>query len=224
MVASRPPLRYPVPWPGKSGNVFGPHFFSIYKKVVCIKCQFWFNHHSWVVCVVLSTLHSVHYFNHQHICKVETVISTAGDPDSIPGSGRSLGEENGNPLQYSCLENPMDRGASQPTVHGMAKSRTWLSDQHIPRFENWGPAGRNDLSQGQTETQVTQGHTEMILWTLSSWPWTLGLWFWNHSILCYSSTKVMGWGKHHPGCSRLVCWDVQRKYQNLYFCLLFIYS
>ena len=76
MVASRPPLRYPVPWPGKSGNVFGPHFFSIYKKVVCIKCQFWFNHHSWVVCVVLSTLHSVHYFNHQHICKVETVIST----------------------------------------------------------------------------------------------------------------------------------------------------
>ena len=76
MVTSRPPLGYPVPWPGKSGNVFGPHFFSIYKKVVCIKCQFWFNHHSWVVCVVLNTLHSVHYFNPQHICKVETVIST----------------------------------------------------------------------------------------------------------------------------------------------------
>ena len=42
----------------------------------------------------------------------------AGDLDSIPGSGRSPGEENGNPLQYSCLENPMHRGAWQATVHG----------------------------------------------------------------------------------------------------------
>ena len=51
----------------------------------------------------------------------------AGDPGSIPGSGRSLGEGNGNPLQYYCLENPMDRGAWQATVHGVAKSRTRLS-------------------------------------------------------------------------------------------------
>ena len=40
----------------------------------------------------------------------------------IPGSGRSPGEGNGNPLQYSCLENPMDRGAWQATVHRVAKS------------------------------------------------------------------------------------------------------
>ena len=46
----------------------------------------------------------------------------AGDLDSIPGSGRSPGEGNGNPLQYSCLENPMDRGAWQATVHGGHKS------------------------------------------------------------------------------------------------------
>ena len=52
----------------------------------------------------------------------------AGDPGSIPGSGRSPGEGNGNPLQYSCLENPMDRGARWATVHGVAKSRTQLSD------------------------------------------------------------------------------------------------
>ena len=45
----------------------------------------------------------------------------AGDPGSIPGSGRSPGEENGNPLQYSCLENSMHRGAWQPTVHGVTK-------------------------------------------------------------------------------------------------------
>ena len=46
----------------------------------------------------------------------------------IPGSGRSPGEGNGNPLQYSCLENPMDGGAWWATVHGVAKSRTQLSD------------------------------------------------------------------------------------------------
>ena len=45
----------------------------------------------------------------------------AGDPSLIPGSGRSPGEGNGNPFQYSCLGNPMDRGAWQTTVHGVAK-------------------------------------------------------------------------------------------------------
>ena len=52
----------------------------------------------------------------------------AGDPGLIPGLGRSPGEGNGNPLQYSCLENPMDRGAWQATVHGVAKSQTQVSD------------------------------------------------------------------------------------------------
>ena len=47
-----------------------------------------------------------------------------GDEDSIPGSGRSPGGGHGNPLQYSCLENPMDRGAWGSTVHGVAESRT----------------------------------------------------------------------------------------------------
>ena len=49
------------------------------------------------------------------------------DVDSILGSGRSPGERNGNPLQYSCLGNPMDRGAWQARVHGIAKSWTRLS-------------------------------------------------------------------------------------------------
>ena len=51
-------------------------------------------------------------------------LPKAGDADSIPGSGRSPGEGNGNPLQYSCLGNPMDRGAWWTTAHGVAKSRT----------------------------------------------------------------------------------------------------
>ena len=46
-----------------------------------------------------------------------------GDTVSIPGLGRSPGEGNGNPLQYSCLDNPMNRGAWQATVHGVAKSQ-----------------------------------------------------------------------------------------------------
>ena len=49
---------------------------------------------------------------------------SAGDPSSIPGSRISRGEENGNPLQYSCLENSMHRGTWQATVHGVTKSQT----------------------------------------------------------------------------------------------------
>ena len=53
---------------------------------------------------------------------------STGNPGSIPESGISPGEGNGNPLQYSCLENPMDGGAWQATVHGVTKSRTRLSN------------------------------------------------------------------------------------------------
>ena len=59
---------------------------------------------------------------------VKNLPSNPGDPGSIPGSGRSPGEGNGNSLQYSCLENPMERGASWAVVYGDVKSRTRLSD------------------------------------------------------------------------------------------------
>ena len=54
-----------------------------------------------------------------------------GDIGLIPGSGRCPGEENGNSLQYSCLENPMDRGAWWATVQGFTKSQTCLIDTHV---------------------------------------------------------------------------------------------
>ena len=63
-----------------------------------------------------------------------------GDLGSIPGLGRSPGEGNGNPLQYSCLENPMDGEAWWATVHGVAKSQTRLSDftsLHFSTFIFW---------------------------------------------------------------------------------------
>ena len=62
----------------------------------------------------------------------------AGDPGSLPGSGRSSGEGNGNPLQYSCLKNSVDRGIWWTTVHGVTKSRTQLSDFHsLTSYVSW---------------------------------------------------------------------------------------
>ena len=60
-----------------------------------------------------------------------------GDPGLIPGSVRSSGEGNGNPLQYPCQENPMDRGDWYATVHGVTKSLTWLSDFTFPIWPYW---------------------------------------------------------------------------------------
>ena len=57
---------------------------------------------------------------------VKNLPINAGDADLILGSGRSPGGGHDNPLQYSCLENPMDRGAWQATVQGFAKSQTQL--------------------------------------------------------------------------------------------------
>ena len=54
---------------------------------------------------------------------VKNTLASTGDAGSTLGSGRSPGEVNGNPLQYSCLENPMDRGAWTVTVHGVARVR-----------------------------------------------------------------------------------------------------
>ena len=52
---------------------------------------------------------------------VKNPAASAGDAGSIPGLGRSSGGGNGNPLQYSCLGNPMDRGTQWATVHGVAE-------------------------------------------------------------------------------------------------------
>ena len=59
---------------------------------------------------------------------VKASAYSVGDSGSIPGSGRSSGEGNGNPLQHSCLENPMDRGAWWAILHGVSKSWTQLSE------------------------------------------------------------------------------------------------
>ena len=64
--------------------------------------------------------------------EVKASASSVGNLGSIPGLGRSPGEGNGNPLQYSCLKHPMDGGAWWAIVHGVAKRRTRLSDFPFP--------------------------------------------------------------------------------------------
>ena len=74
----------------------------------------------------LILISSIFYFPGGSDSKVSAY--NVGDLGSIPGSERSSGEGNGNPLEYSCLENPMNGGAWYTTVHGVAKCRTRLSD------------------------------------------------------------------------------------------------
>ena len=67
-----------------------------------------------------------------------------GDPGSIPGSGRSPGEGNGNPLQHSFLENPTDRRAWQAAAHGVAKSQTRPSSWHTSKLSTTRASGREE--------------------------------------------------------------------------------
>ena len=69
----------------------------------------------------LSCLVRESFTNYRTGSVVKNLAANAGDTSSVPGLGRSPGERNDNPLQYSCLENPMDRGARQAIVHGFTK-------------------------------------------------------------------------------------------------------
>ena len=99
----------------------------------------------------------------------------AGDLCLIPGSGRSPGEGSGYPLQYSCLENSMDRGAWQATVHGITKTQTWLSEvaqmvKNPPaKWETWVP------SQGWEDPMEENmaAHTSILAWRI---PMDRGSW------------------------------------------------
>ena len=81
---------------------------------------------------------------------------SAGDLCLIPGWERSPGGGHGNPLQYSCLENPMGRGAWWATFHGVAKSWTWLSDLHFQPLSCFKPCFKVMLVRvGQTESMLS---------------------------------------------------------------------
>ena len=89
----------------------------------------------------------------------------AGDSGPIPGSGRSPGEGNGNPLQYFCLENPMDRGAWQATVYRVAKSPTRLIDFHLQSWWSLGWGRGTEIARPGDFRGVPSNST--FAW----WPW-----------------------------------------------------
>ena len=108
----------------------------------------------------------------------------AEDPGSIPGSGRSPGEGNGNPLQYSCLENPMDRGAWWATVHGVAKSWTWWSNWlHLLTYRMSRGWRDKDLSIRQALDQRSSVGKMVSVWERTR------------------KTAVWQWGESGPGCN-----------------------
>ena len=108
---------------------------------------------------------------------VKNLPASAGDAGSIPGSGRSPGGGNGNPLQYSCLENSVDRGDWQASVHGVAKSWPQLSTH----------AGKNLPNENQKEIAppLQQEKTEN-----ENWHWQVFSSLWRKQIY-YEKMKLI---------------------------------
>ena len=104
---------------------------------------------------------------------VKNLPANAGDPGSIPGLGRSLGEGHGNPFQYSCLGNPMDREAWWATVHGLAKSQVRLSNSTTNVVL---------VSGAQQSDSVTHIHESILFQTLFSFGLLQSI---RQSSLCY---------------------------------------
>ena len=80
----------------------------------------------------------MHFWGFSQSSVGKSSACNAADPGLIPGSGRSPGEGNGNPLQYSCLENPMDRGAWWATVHRTSRVRYGLLTKPLPPMHIYG--------------------------------------------------------------------------------------
>ena len=144
-------------------------------------------------------------------------------PGSIPGSGRSPGEGNGNPLQYSCLENPMDGGAWQATVHGVAKSRTRRSDFTSLSLFSWvglgGLRGWGLCGSRKPETAINinyirykinklrNGSPSEMMWVLNSnnRHWLPSVFDWLLTCAPRSGPQL-NWGPIHSGLPWWLRW------------------
>ena len=104
------------------------------------------------MCVCVCVCVCMYIWVSQAALVVKNLPANAGDErerDSIPGSWRSPGGGQGNPHQYSCLENPMDRGAWRATVHGVSKSRTWLSAKHSTTHTHFAFLAHSEIRWGK---------------------------------------------------------------------------
>ena len=100
---------------------------------------------------------------------VKNPPANAEDMDSIPGSGRSPGGGHGNPLQHSCLENPMDRGAWWAIVHGVAKSQAQLKrlSVHASTLTSKGLRGQREKTTRTGNRRISHTTPAHIGWTPS---------------------------------------------------------
>ena len=133
-----------------------------------------------------------------------------GDPGSVSGSGRPPGEGNGYPLQYSCLENSMDRRAWRATVHGVTKSWTRLSDTNTPVL--WPPYAKSwligkDTDAGRDWGQEEKGTTEDEMAGWHHWfdghefEWTPGVGDGQGGLACCDS-----WGRKESDTTEQLNW------------------
>ena len=95
---------------------------------------------------MLPFIDSLHHYTTWWLGGKESICQCRILLGSTPGLGRSPAEGNGNPLQYSCLENPMDQGAWQGTVHSVTRVRHDLGTNHHHRWRNWGTGSVYNLS------------------------------------------------------------------------------
>ena len=138
----------------------------------------------------------------------------AGGPGVIPGSGRSPREGNRYPLQYSCLENSMDRGAWQVTVHGVVKSQAWLSNYTFTAL-SWGFAVWEYIFQLPT---LQKDDSEVVVCGLLESLFYFPSIF---SLLCLVPGIISQIGSKHPTLWVWICsWWV--KWKLLSHVLLFV--
>ena len=161
-----------------------------------------------------------------------------GDTGLIPGSGRSSGVGNGNPFQYSCLENSMNKGAWKATVHGVTKSQTRLSTWHNTYTQNlekwyWWTylQGRNRDSDIGNRHGHSGGRRGWLALREQHWnvytaicktesQWKLDVWHREPKACALGQPRWIGWGGRweqgfrgagRRGCLWLICVDVWQK-------------
>ena len=118
-------------------------FGQVYSNLLTILKKWVMFSYYWILRVLYIFWIQVFFFNQTWLKNIQLWISMSGgseskricsqwgDPGSLPGLGRCPGEGNGNPLQYSCLENSMDRGAWQATVNGLQRvGHDWATKAH----------------------------------------------------------------------------------------------